>query len=41
MLATAEEIRHMEDDEANKEALSQVIEAFVASIRASRKRAAT
>ena len=41
MPATAEEIRQMEDDEADEEALSQAIEAFVAPTRAVRKRTAT
>jgi hypothetical protein len=41
MPATAEEIRQMEDDEADEEAPSQAIEAFVAPTRAARKRTAT
>ena len=41
MPATTEEMRQMEDDEANKEALSQATEAFVAPTRAGRKRIAT
>jgi hypothetical protein len=41
MLATVEEMRQMEDGEADEEALSQAIEAFVAPTRAGRKRIAT
>ena len=39
--ATAEEIRQMEDDEADEEALSQAIETVLATTRAGRKRTAT
>jgi hypothetical protein len=39
--ATAEEIRQMDDDEDEEEALSQAIEAFMAPTRAGRKCAAT
>jgi hypothetical protein len=39
--ATAEEIRQMDDDEAEEAALSQAIEAFMAPTRAGRKCAAT
>jgi hypothetical protein len=38
MPATAEEMRQMEDDEADEEALSRAIEAFMAPTRAGRKR---
>jgi hypothetical protein len=41
MLATTEEMRQMEDDEADEEALSRAVEAFVAPTRARRKRIAT
>jgi hypothetical protein len=41
MPATVEEMKQMEDDEADEEALSQAIEAFVAPTRAGRKRTAT
>jgi hypothetical protein len=41
MLATAEEIRQTEDDEVDKEALSQALETMVATIRARRKHTAT
>jgi len=41
MPATIEEIKQIGDDEANEEALSQAIKAFVAPTRAGRKRTAT
>jgi hypothetical protein len=41
MPATVEEMKQMEDDEADEEALSQAIEAFVAPTRTGRKRTAT
>jgi hypothetical protein len=41
MPATVEEMKQIEDDEADEEALSQAIEAFVAPTRAGRKRTAT
>jgi hypothetical protein len=41
MPATTEEMRQMKDDEADEEALSRAIEAFVAPTRAGRKRIAT
>jgi hypothetical protein len=40
MPATVEKTRQIEDDEADEEVLSQVIEAFVAPTRAGRKRTA-
>jgi hypothetical protein len=41
MPATVEEMKQMEDEEADEEALSQAIEAFVAPTRTGRKRTAT
>jgi hypothetical protein len=40
MPATVEEIKQIEDDKANKKALSQTIKTFIVSIRAGRKRTA-